>query len=409
MFKKSKLLFSILALFVVTLACANPLGSGTAPAAPANVETIVAATFAALTTVPATEAGATPPPATESLLPASVYFLNADGASLTQIYRLETDGVTVTQLTFEPANVDDYDVSQVDGSIVYTSNNQLFTILRDGSNRSMIVDGGVRDPGNPATTVLSNPLWSPDAQTIAFGHKGINLYSVVAGQSTLTLPSKIDSAGFGQMFWPESYSPDGTKLLITIAPVASDGSFSAIYTPGSNTVIEIIDPFGGAGSTCCSFSWSADSASIYTGTAFLSPFTSAGLSRVDTNSGKMEALLTSDELAETFNLATNPFLAPDGQLYFIYANQSGLNNFSINVDLQMVRSAPDGVTGRTVLRPESFSNASGFLWAPDASFLIATTYPAPDVYAGGPAQLYYSDGRPPVSLVPFAMEIKWGP
>jgi hypothetical protein len=304
--------------------------------------------------------------------------------------------------------VEDYDVSQVDGSIVYTSNNQLFTVNRDGTNRSIIVDGGVLDPNSPATTILSNPLWSPDAQTIAFGHKGVNLYSVVAGQSTLTLPSQIDSNGFGQMIYPESYSPDGTKILITIAPIASDGSFSAIYHPSDNSVVNLTNPTGGSGSTCCSYSWTADSASIYTGTAFLSPFTSAGLSRVDTNSGKTEALLTSDELAEDFNLATTPFLAPDGQLYFIYANQSGLNNFSVNVDLQMVRSADDGVTGRTVLRPESFSNASGFLWAPDASFLIATTYPAPDVYAGGPAQLYYSDGRPSLSLVPFAMRMKWG-
>lgn len=407
MSKKSNHLFALLVLFVITLACANPI-SGTAPAAPANVETIVAATLAALT-APATEAGATPPPVTESLLPASMYFLNADSAGLTQVYRLAVDGVTVTQLTFEPASVEEYDVSQVDGSIVYTTNNQLFTVLRDGSNRSMIVDGGVLDPNSPATTLLSNPLWSPDAQTIAFGHKGVNFYSVVAGQATLALPSKIDSAGFGQMNWPEAYSPDGTKLLITVAPIASDGSFSAIYIPSSNTTVDITSTSGGAGSTCCSFSWTADSASIYTGTAFLSPFTSAGLSRVDTNSGQTEALLTSDELAENFNLATAPLLAPDGQLYFIYASQSGLNNFSVNVDLQMVRSAADGVTGRTVLRPESFSNASGFLWAPDASFLIATTYPAPDVYAGGPAKLYYSDGRPVISLVPFAMEMKWGP
>ena len=408
MVKKSNFLFSMLALFLVTLACANPLG-GTAPAAPANVETIVAETFVALTASAAPEAGATPPPATVSLLPASMYFLNADSANITQIFRLEVDWVTVTQLTFEPASVEDYDVSQVDGSLVYTSNNQLFTVQRDGSNRSMIVDGGALDPNSPATTILSNPLWSPDAQTIAFGHKGVNLYSVVEGQSTLTMPSKLDSNGFGQMFWPESYSPDGTKLLITIAPVASDGSFSAIYHPSDNSVVELTNPTGGAGSTCCSFSWSADSASIYTGTAFLSPFTSAGLWRVDANSGKMETLLSSDELAETFNLATNPFLAPDGQLYFIYANQSGLNNFSVSVDLQMVRSAPDGVAGRTVLRPDSFSNASGCLWAPDASFLIVTTYPAPDVYAGGPAKLYYTDGRPPVSLVPFAMRMKWGP
>lgn len=404
MSKKSNLFFSILALILITLACANPLGSGSAPAEPANVETIVAATFAALTASPA-EAGATPLPTTESLLPASMYFLNTDSAGLTQIYRLEADGVTVTQLTFEPANVEEYDVSQVDGSLVYTSNNQMYTVQRDGSNRSMVVDGGVLDPNSPATTLLSNPLWSPDAQTIAFGQKGINFYSVVEGQATLALPSPIDSNGFGQMYWPVSYSPDGTKLLITIAPIASDGAISAIYYPSDNTVVNIT----GTGSICCSFHWTADSASIYTGTAFISPFTTAGLWRVNTTTGTAETLLASDELAETFNLATAPILAPDGQLYFIYANQSGLNNFSVSVDLQMVRSAADGVTGRTVLRPESFSNASGFLWAPDASFLIATTYPAPDVYAGGPAQLYYSDGRPSIPLVPFAMEMKWGP
>ena len=403
MSKKSNFLFSVIALFAVTLACANPL-SGTAPAAPPNVETIVAATFAALT-APVLEAGATLPPISSSLLPASMYFLNADSANITQVYRLAMDGVTVTQLTFEPAGVEDYDVSQVDGSIVYTSNNQLFTVLRDGSNRSMIVDGGVLDLNTPATTRLSNPLWSPDAQTIAFGHKGINFYSVVAGQSTLTLPSPIDSNGFGQMYWPESYSPGGTKLLITVVPIASEGSFNAIYHTSDNSVMDIT----GVGSICCSFHWTADNSSIYSGIAFISPFTSAGLWRLDTNNGQMETLLASDELAETFNLATAPVLAPDGQLYFIYANQSGLNDFSVSVDLQMVRSAADGVTGRTVLRPESFSNASGFLWAPDASFLIATTYPAPDVYAGGPAKLYYSDGRPALPLVPFAMEMKWGP
>jgi len=402
MFKKSNVLFSILALVVVTLACANPLG-GIAPVTAPNVETIVAATFAALTApVSVTEAGATPPPMTESLLPASLYFLNTDGANITQIYRLAMDGVTVTQLTFEPASVEDYDVSQVNGSIVYITNNQLYTIQRDGSNRSMIVDGGLLDPNSPATTLLSNPLWSPDAQTIAFGHKGVNFYSVTAGQSTLAVPSELDSNGFGKMFWPESYSPDGAKLLITAAPVASDGFFSIIYTPSSNTTVELTSSSGGTSSISGSFSWTTDSAFIYTGTAFLSPFTSSGMWRVNTINGQTETLLGSDELTENFNLVNAPILAPDGQLYFIYANQSGLNDFTVNVDLQMVRSVADGVTGRTVLRPESFNNANGFLWAPDASFLVATASP-------GPAQLYYTDGRPMISLVPSATNMKWGP
>lgn len=83
------------------LACANPF-SGGMPSQPQNVETIVAATFAALTES-ALEPGATPPPSTDGLLPFSMYFLNNDSAGLTQVYRLEKDGVTVKQITFEPA------------------------------------------------------------------------------------------------------------------------------------------------------------------------------------------------------------------------------------------------------------------------------------------------------------------
>lgn len=168
MLKKSNYLFALLALFGITLACANP-----SPAAPANVETIVAATFAALTASPNHDATlpSTPKPVDEpsGLLPHPMYFLNNDGAGLAQVYRLDKDGRTVTQLTFEPANVDDYDISPVDGSIVFVSNNQLLTVNADGSNRSMIVDGGARDENNPFLTNITNPLWSPNGQTIAYG------------------------------------------------------------------------------------------------------------------------------------------------------------------------------------------------------------------------------------------------
>ena len=149
---------------------ARVLVSGTAPAQPANVETIVAATFAALT-APAAEASATPLPLTVSLLPHSMYFLNNDGAGLTQVYRLDKDGKTVTQVTFEPANVESYDVSSVDGSVVYATNNQLFTVNADGSNRSMIVDGGPLDPNDAFVNHINVPLWSPDGQTIAYGYQ----------------------------------------------------------------------------------------------------------------------------------------------------------------------------------------------------------------------------------------------
>jgi hypothetical protein len=50
------------------------------------------------------------------------------------------------------------------------------------------------------------------------------------------------------------------------------------------------------------------------------------------------------------------------------------------------------------------------LWAPDASFVITAMAPIRDVYQGGRAELYYTDGQQGViSLIPFAMEMKWGP
>ncbi|MDP2776479.1 MAG: hypothetical protein Q8O48_02455, partial [Anaerolineales bacterium] len=173
--------FAFITLLAAMLACANPL-SGTAPAT-ANVETVVAATLDALTAyAPAPEVSATPLPLTVSLLPHSMYFINNDSAGLAQVYRLDQAGVTVTQLTFEPANVDDYDVSMLDGSVVYVSNNQLLTIHADGSSRSTIFDGDS----------VNSPVWSPNGETIAFAYKGLNFYSVVSGQSNRVLDDQID-------------------------------------------------------------------------------------------------------------------------------------------------------------------------------------------------------------------------
>jgi hypothetical protein len=77
--------------------------------------------------------------------------------------------------------------------------------------------------------------------------------------------------------------------------------------------------------------------------------------------------------------------------------------------LQAVRSAPDGVAGRTVISGEDFQLLNEALWAPDASFVIAAIAPSKEVYQGGQAKLVYFDGRPSAGLVPSAQQMKWGP
>jgi len=378
MYKKSNLLFATPVLLIALLACAS-LPGGSGPASPVNVETIVAATFQALTQASAPPALTLQPAQSEdsSLLPHPLYFLNNDSAGLTQIYRLDHDGITVTQLTFEPANVNDYDVSMMDGSVVYVSNNQLLTINADGSSRSTIFDGDS----------VNSPVWSPNGETIAFAYKGLNFYSVVSGQSNRVLDDQIDDLGGGQTFprelyWPESYSADGSKLVITLGYY--EGASSAIYYPNGGALVRLSGDEGAI--ICCGDYHLTSDGSVLFAASPSSGMFNAGLWRVDTATGNVTTLLLTSYDTNPDEVADNPFLAADGQLYFFYASLPNADEFINRPPLQIVRSAADGVTGRTVLRPETFQNMNEALWAPDASFVIVANPAVPEIYQGGAAQ-----------------------
>lgn len=407
--KNFRIFSALLALLVFALACANPLG-GTSPVESANVETAVAATFQALT-APAPESGDAPPASTSNLLPHSMYFLNNDGAGLSQVYRLEKDGKTVTQITFEPAKVEDYAVSPIDGSVAYTSNNQLLNVHADGSNRSLLVDGGKVDENNRYLTYISNPVFAPNGQTIAFGYKGMSFYSIASGQYNTVLENKFDTfdGGFSiprELFWPETYTTDGSKLLITLGYY--EGASAAIYYPNGGTLVQLT---GGEGAMICcgETEWTSDGSAFYAASPTFGMF-SAGLWRVDATTGKVTTLLSGSFDTNPLNLVDEPFLAPDGQLYFFHATMPGGTDMVNRAALQLVRAAPDGVANRTILRPETFERMNEALWAPDASFVIVANADLPEIYQGGRLELYYTDGqRGMISLLPFGMDMKWGP
>ena len=393
---------ALLVLVILSLACASPFG-GVPTASPDEVATVVALTMQALT--PTSEGSTTPEPE-GSLLPHSLYYLSNGSGGTMQIFRMEKDGKNVHQVTSEPVDVGNYDVSPVDGRVAYVANNQLVVINADGSVRTVLVDGGPVDPNVPFVNSMGSPVWSRDGRTIAYAHQGLRFYSLDTGASTLALENKLtDFSGTklpGELYSPTSYSPDGKKLLITIG--FYEGGTMAIYYPDVNAVVRLAG--SDSGQACCNAIWSPDSASLYTASPYIGMI-SSGLWQINASDGKVTTLLPTQSPDGTYNFAQSPLIGLDGQLYFFYANLKEILNGP--TPLQIVRSGLDGVTGRTTLSDTTFEPLNEALWSPDASFVITAEAPVADVYQGGVPAIFYLDGRPEVQLAEYALQMKWGP
>jgi hypothetical protein len=131
----------------------------------------------ATSAVAANQPEAVDPVAGVRLLPASLYFIDSTSG---QIRRIELDGATQSQVTHESEPVLDFDVSPVDGRLVYVSGNDLIEADALGDKRRVLVEGPVVPLANrdynllrygPIQTVAA-PRFSPNGQQIAFGLGG---------------------------------------------------------------------------------------------------------------------------------------------------------------------------------------------------------------------------------------------
>lgn len=409
--KQYRPLLALLALAVALLACAVPPITGAPTISPDTVSTVVALTFQALT--PPSEGGETPEPEPEpvaGLLPHSLYYLGTDNAGLTQVFRIERDATTRNQVTTETVNVLDYGVSPVDGSVAYVIENQLLLVNSDGSDRRLLVEGETIDVNNPFVNRISSPVFSPNGQTLAYSYRGLNLYALSTGVNNLVLENDTEDMSGGivfpnELYVPEKYSSDGSKLLITLAYY--EGASAAIYYPDSKALVRLSGAEG-AFICCGDANWTDDSTTLYSANPSMGMF-SSGMWRVDAATGAVTTLLPGEAGDGTFNIPDEPILAPDGQLYFFYAKVAAPEGFVTRPPVQLVSSAPDGVTNRTVVRDTTFDMMNESLWAPDATFVIVASAPVPDVYQGGRAEIVYLDGRPNVELATFAQQMEWGP
>jgi hypothetical protein len=374
---------------------------------PGEVETIVAQTVQALTPLASPVATPTPAPPSSYLLPHTLYYLSHDRAGLLQVFRLEQDGRSAHQVTFEPVAVDMFDISPRDGSVVYISNNQMLLVDASGAGRRVLLDGGPLNSDNRLTNSVGVPVWAPDGKTIAFAHGGLDFYALDTGAISQVLANDFDtSAGFllvRAIYSPVKYSPDGGKLLINIG--YTESGTMGIYFFSSNTLIKLNRPDGGM--FCCIPAWTPDGSGIYAASPNMGMIDS-GLLYADASSGEVSILLPGSVPDGTYNFADTTQVGPDGQLYFFFNNLMEIPA-AAHTPLYMVRSGPDGVTGRVQLRPDAFENINEILWAPNASFAILALAPAPDVYEGGQMVIVYPDGRPNVALTDYGDMLKWGP
>jgi hypothetical protein len=411
--KKSFLSLMILMLFLV--ACTSPVvKNGSQSSNLAEITTAVASTLGAMTP----EVAKSPTTGAETstdLLPHRLYLIGKDNDWFNQVFSIERDGKTKTQITFEPGGLDDYDVSQADGSIAYTANNQLLLVNADGSNRRMLVDGGPKE----SSASVTRPVFSPDGKTIAYAHQGLNLYSVSTGNSQLMIEDKYgDPLPEGQrlpveIYMPERYSPDGTKLLLALGHWEAMPSH-AVYEPAGNNLIRYKE--GEEYLYCCSFhggpSWSSDSSSFYgVASAHDYAYQQGALWKIDATSGEVQTVIPASDGSGLLSLPIEPYLAPDGQLYFFFGRYPENSGYFEAPVVHLVRTRPNDGKDISILRDENFRMMEEALWAPDASFVIVATAPEQSWdQGGGVLELYPTDGqKEPIWLAPLGKQMKWGP
>lgn len=201
------------------------------------------------------------PQEAKHMLPAPLYYLNPED---NQVWRVEQDGRTLTPVSAEGSAVEQYAVNPVDGSVALLTDNDLILIGATGQERRVIVDAAPQSEGGVhwyLTDRISNPVWSPDGQTLAYGQNGIRFYHPTTGDTSLVLPNgDLGSDEPVHVYTPNSFAPDGGKLLLLVGWYQSGGAAPAVlHLNGDAPLVEL----QGAGFPCCTFSWSQDSSAIF--------------------------------------------------------------------------------------------------------------------------------------------------
>ncbi len=248
-------------------------------------------------------------PSSVSLLPAPLYALSGESESQ-QIWRLEKDGKTVWALTDEPTGITDFDVSPVNGKLVYTTGDDRLMIADPFGKNVQLLDH--KKEHHDKTVEMTRPRWSPDGKKIAYSLFDLYLIDVASEECETLLKSEQVTRGKGltgakRLYLPKSWSPDGQQLLVEVKK--NNITYFLPFDLETRTLNQVDAPIELA---CCYPTWAHNSQSLYFAYDGRSKMR-LGLRKTNLRTGQMRSLLS--ENGRGWPIISHPISTSDGTLY----------------------------------------------------------------------------------------------
>jgi hypothetical protein len=313
-------------------------------------------------------------------LPAPLYFVQPlfwTNTPPQQIWRMERDGITLTQVTDLKEGVTRFDISPR-GEILYLYQNALIVTDAWGKNPRMLLQGKVPPTKNTwdewfnDKEQIHSPVWSPDGGKIAYYRDGINILDLNSGKSIHVVDGRkwvLNSQNIyeleqprSQFYFPFAWTPDGTRIIVNMMgyETASTGIVPAVAN-GTLTKVDVLQ------SGCCDFSFTHDSKMLFSS----GDHSLIGLWLVDPLTGKGQELTKrySDNPFDAPNVSL-PKQSPDGQrIYFFNFYGMGPDSFISRLAYVDKGNFPFRIP-EDVHFVDLSQSFNGVLWAEDASQVI---------------------------------------
>ena len=333
-------------------------------------------------------------------LPQSLFFIS-ERSGMNQVWRIERDGIRIDQITFSERDIIGYDINQEYELLVYVTRSQLVVqgLLSITPDVRLKLD--IVETSNAPGKYFTNPRFSPDGLQIAFAQNGLKILDLLSGESRVLFENTYEDIGSEEsiplaLYYPESYSPDGTHLLMSTAnDQRGTLSFLNLQT------LEKTD-FQSSGIVCCQTIWALDSASVLVASPYLE-LVDSGLWRYELTDGAENKLILSSGPDAIINFVGWPYEYANGDLQLFYSQSAGIPNG--NVPLFMVSAKLKTLDQTVSLREDAFFIQEA-IWAPDGS--LAIIIPTLQGEAG-PLVIAHIDGRPLEILIESARILRWGP